>query len=439
MKLAPEEALVAATANAAHVLGRGDRHRPPAARLRGRHRAPRRPGLAPRRLPPRRRRRPHRRRRRSGGVQADGIILAMATQKQRRRRAKEKRHDYDLVYVDEDGVEQVVERDEPREAAGAGGKGRRHAASAKAVRARARAARRGREAQPPSWRKVLKRGAIFAPIFLATVMLLGGGKITIVGGDRPDGAPARGVRPVQLLHGPRRLAAAAEAPQPRLVGDARWASPSTGSSSGRSGPTPTSSGRPRARPRRSSSIRAATRRRSSARSPTLGGALHGDPRHARPLRPHRQPRRPRGRDRRSGLRPAAERILFEDPSMLHDAGHHGQARRSRTTGSRAARRSTAAGHRLRGHERARATRRATSPTSPTAISSPATSSSPAPSAAPTCPAATGACCRRRSRLSSTRIRPRRSSTRATARRRRSAPSSQRNPFLADLRASRLPG
>src|SRR3954470_18626286 len=36
---------------------------------------------------------------------------AMATQKQRRRRAKEKRHDYDLVYIDEDGVEQPVERD----------------------------------------------------------------------------------------------------------------------------------------------------------------------------------------------------------------------------------------------------------------------------------------------------------------------------------------
>ena len=41
--------------------------------------------------------------------------------------------------------------------------------------------RRGREAQPPSWRKVLKRGAIFAPIFLATVMLLGGGKLTLPG------------------------------------------------------------------------------------------------------------------------------------------------------------------------------------------------------------------------------------------------------------------
>ena len=100
----------------------------------------------------------------------------MATQKQRRRRAKEKRHEYDLVYVDEDGVEQVLERDEPRKPpAKEGGR-----ASDKTVSKRT-SSRGGREVKPPSWRKVLKRGAIFAPIFLATVMLLGGGKITVVG------------------------------------------------------------------------------------------------------------------------------------------------------------------------------------------------------------------------------------------------------------------
>jgi hypothetical protein len=30
--------------------------------------------------------------------------------------------------------------------------------------------------QPPSWPKVLKRGALFAPVFFATVLLLSGGK-----------------------------------------------------------------------------------------------------------------------------------------------------------------------------------------------------------------------------------------------------------------------
>jgi len=37
---------------------------------------------------------------------------------------------------------------------------------------RAAPARSGREPQPPSWRRTLKRGLIFAPIMLGTVMLL---------------------------------------------------------------------------------------------------------------------------------------------------------------------------------------------------------------------------------------------------------------------------
>jgi len=103
----------------------------------------------------------------------------MATQKQRKRRAKEKRHDYDLLYVDEDGVEQPVERDDaPRKPPSRLGRGTAVTKSQKTQPAR-KGGRRGREVQPPSWRRVLRRGAIFAPIFFATVMLLGGGKMTI--------------------------------------------------------------------------------------------------------------------------------------------------------------------------------------------------------------------------------------------------------------------
>lgn len=104
----------------------------------------------------------------------------MATQKQRRRRAKEKRHEYELVFVDEEGVERPVEREEtPRKPVGRGGK----AINAKGQKkpSSSGSTRRGRTLQPPSWRKVLKRGAIFAPIFFATVLLLGGGKITYAG------------------------------------------------------------------------------------------------------------------------------------------------------------------------------------------------------------------------------------------------------------------
>jgi len=105
----------------------------------------------------------------------------MATQKQRKRRAKEKRHDYELVYVDEEGVERPVERDEaPRKPVGRGSKGTVSKAQ-KSSSAGKGSARGGRTAQPPSWRKVVKRGAIFAPIFYATVLLLGGGKVSYVG------------------------------------------------------------------------------------------------------------------------------------------------------------------------------------------------------------------------------------------------------------------
>jgi hypothetical protein len=105
----------------------------------------------------------------------------MATQKQRRRRAKEKRHDYDLVYVDENGVEQPVEREDssPRKPPGRLGLGRSTTATkSQKPQPAGKSSRRGRAAQPPSWRRVLKRGAIFAPIFLATVILLSGNKMS---------------------------------------------------------------------------------------------------------------------------------------------------------------------------------------------------------------------------------------------------------------------
>jgi hypothetical protein len=78
----------------------------------------------------------------------------MATRKQRRRRAKEFRHEY--VWEDAEG--NILDPSEVR-------------SSGKAREARAEARRR-REPLAPSWRRTLKRGAIFAPIMLVTVMLL---------------------------------------------------------------------------------------------------------------------------------------------------------------------------------------------------------------------------------------------------------------------------
>ena len=84
----------------------------------------------------------------------------MPTRKQRRRRAKERRHDYEYVYVDEEGHE--VEVDEPEKAQSKSRNGK-----SGPVRTRG-----GRRIDPPSWNRVAKRGAIFAPLMFITIRLL---------------------------------------------------------------------------------------------------------------------------------------------------------------------------------------------------------------------------------------------------------------------------
>ena len=93
----------------------------------------------------------------------------MATKKQQRRRQKLKRHEYEEVYVDETGRE--LDAEEAEELVGAAPAARK-TTSAKAARQRPQ--RGGRTIEPPSWRRVGKRGLLFFPLLLLTVMLLGG-------------------------------------------------------------------------------------------------------------------------------------------------------------------------------------------------------------------------------------------------------------------------
>lgn len=109
-------------------------------------------------------------------MEPGGIIELVATRKQRRRREKEKRHDYEIVYLDDEGNE--VEPDEVEIHAPARRNASPKGSSAKSSRPAGRA---GRTPQPPSWRKVAKRGAIFAPLFIGTVLLLGGKRMTLAG------------------------------------------------------------------------------------------------------------------------------------------------------------------------------------------------------------------------------------------------------------------
>jgi hypothetical protein len=87
----------------------------------------------------------------------------MPSRKQRRRRAKERRHEWEDVWVDEEGNE--VEP--PPEDAAPSRNGKRASAPARPQAG-------GRQVQPPSWRRVAKRGLIFAPLMFLTVTFLSG-------------------------------------------------------------------------------------------------------------------------------------------------------------------------------------------------------------------------------------------------------------------------
>jgi hypothetical protein len=88
----------------------------------------------------------------------------MATKKQQRRRQKLKRHEYEEVYVDEEGNELAPEEAEELVARSSTRKPERQR--------REPAGRGGRTIDPPSWRRTFKRGAIFFPLMLAVVFLL---------------------------------------------------------------------------------------------------------------------------------------------------------------------------------------------------------------------------------------------------------------------------
>ena len=90
----------------------------------------------------------------------------MATKKQQRRRQKLKRHEYEEVYVDDEGNELAPDVAEELVVATPSRKAERTAKERPTNRA-------GRVIEPPSWRKTVKRGLLFFPLMLITVMLLG--------------------------------------------------------------------------------------------------------------------------------------------------------------------------------------------------------------------------------------------------------------------------
>lgn len=97
----------------------------------------------------------------------------MPSKKQRRRRAKERRHEYEYVYVDETGQEVEVD---PAELEAEAPQPRKQGAAPKASAKQpaGKGARAGiRVVPPPNWRRVARRGAIFAPFMFIAISLLG--------------------------------------------------------------------------------------------------------------------------------------------------------------------------------------------------------------------------------------------------------------------------
>ena len=100
----------------------------------------------------------------------------MPTRKQRRRDAKSKRHEYEFVYVDDEGneLDEVPEENSDEPSQRANGK----AVPAKkppAKQPQGRGGRGGRTPQPPSWRRSVKRAVILGAVVLVFLSLTGKG------------------------------------------------------------------------------------------------------------------------------------------------------------------------------------------------------------------------------------------------------------------------
>ena|SRR5947208_5067867 len=94
----------------------------------------------------------------------------MPTRKQRRRQQKSRRHEYEYVYVDDEGNEVAVDPSELRTERNGDRAESRPSKAAKRPSASGRTARRAIE--PPSWRRSGRRALLLGPILVVAMMLL---------------------------------------------------------------------------------------------------------------------------------------------------------------------------------------------------------------------------------------------------------------------------
>jgi hypothetical protein len=96
----------------------------------------------------------------------------MPTRKQRRRHQKARRHEYEYVYLDDEGKEVPVEPSELRAERNGqrDSKPRKSGSGGRAAAGRGRGS--GRKVEPPSWRRSARRALLFGPILVVAMMLL---------------------------------------------------------------------------------------------------------------------------------------------------------------------------------------------------------------------------------------------------------------------------
>jgi hypothetical protein len=97
----------------------------------------------------------------------------MPTRKQRRRAAKERRHEYETVWVDSEGNEL---EDPPEELVTAGPEKRANGSTPKAKPQPQRGGRPIKVPPPPSWRRALRRSLILGGAIFALFYVLGAKK-----------------------------------------------------------------------------------------------------------------------------------------------------------------------------------------------------------------------------------------------------------------------
>jgi hypothetical protein len=98
----------------------------------------------------------------------------MATKKQRKRSQKERRHEYETVWVDGEGND----LEEPPDDASAPARSTNKADSKGKQRPQQRSSRAGRTPLPPSWRRAAKRAGLLGVVIFVLFAILGskGGK-----------------------------------------------------------------------------------------------------------------------------------------------------------------------------------------------------------------------------------------------------------------------